>query len=214
MNIPVLYSFRRCPYAMRARMAIAAAGLRVELREVVLRNKPEQMLQASPKGTVPVLITPDGEVVDESFDIMRWALEQNDPLAWLSRYPKAEMDKLVEENDQHFKHWLDRYKYADRYPENPPVFYRQKGEQFLQRLEKKLEAHRFLCGDQPSLADNAIFPFIRQFSKVDADWFEAAPYPQLRRWLRGLIESKRFRAVMKKHKPWHVEAEAVFWDGG
>lgn len=198
---------------MRARMAISASGLKVELREVALRNKPEQMLAASPKGTVPVLITVDGEVVEESLDIMHWALEQSDPQEWLSRYPKAEIDGLVEETDGQFKYWLDRYKYADRYPENPPVFYREKGELFLQKLELRLLENSFLSGDEQSLADNAIFPFIRQFSKVDTDWFESAAYPQLRHWLRGMIESKRFRGVMKKHKPWSAEAEPVFWEG-
>jgi glutathione S-transferase len=194
-------------------MAIAAAGLEVEIREVALRNKPEQLLVASPKGTVPVLITGEGKVIEESFDIMRWALQQNDPFGWLSRYPQVEMERLVEENDGPFKHWLDRYKYADRYPEHPPLFYRQKAEQFLQRLEVRLTEHPFLCGGQPSLADNALFPFIRQFSKVDGSWFETAPYPHLRDWLRSLMESARFRDVMTKRKPWQAGAEPIFWTG-
>lgn len=198
---------------MRARMAIAASGLKVELREVVLRNKPEQMLAASPKGTVPVLITIGGEVIEESLDIMHWVLQQSDPLGWLSGGRKAEMDSLVAENDNQFKYWLDRYKYADRYPENSPGFYRGKGELFLELLEARLVENSFLCGNKQSLADNAIFPFIRQFSKVDAGWFESSPYPRLRHWLRGMMESKRFRAVMKKHKPWDIEAEPVFWEG-
>ena len=213
MHPPILYSFRRCPYAMRARMAISVAGLEVELREVALRNKPEQLLAASPKGTVPVLITADDTVIEESFDIMRWVLKKSDPLGWLTLYPQAEMEQLVAENDQQFKPWLDRYKYADRYPEHSASFYRQKGEQFLQALEARLTAHHFLCGDQPSLADNALFPFIRQFSKVEPEWFEAAPYPQLRHWLLSFLNSPRFRAVMRKRKPWQAEAEPLLWKG-
>lgn len=202
MPLPVLYSFRRCPYAIRARMAIACAGLQVELREVVLKDKPAEMLSVSPKGTVPVLVLPDGSVIDESCDIMLWALRYSDPNGWLNQPAIATAEQLIKENDFSFKQDLDRYKYADRYPELTAEEYRARAEAFPGRLERCLTASRYLCGDRISLVDVALFPFIRQFAFVDKPWFDNRPYPKLQRWLNRFLESDLFAVVMKKRTPW------------
>lgn len=206
---PILYSFRRCPYAMRARLAIAAAGIPVELREVQLRNKPDAMLTASPKGTVPVLVLENSQVIDESLDIMQWALTINDPDDWRATERRAQA--LIARNDGDFKMYLDRYKYADRYPEHPSGFYRQQGELFLATLEQLLRQNVFLCGPQFSLADAAIAPFIRQFAAVDNDWFRAAPYPALRAWLQQFLDSALFNHIMQQYLPWEPNAPAVIF---
>lgn len=198
MALPILYSYRRCPYAMRARMAIWVANIQVEVREISLREKPAHLLQISPKGTVPVLQLPDGTVLEQSLDIMQWALVQSDPQGWLNADPEA-VNALITINDGDFKKTLDRYKYPDRYPEHPQELYRQQGEQFLQRLEAALEQHDYLLGDKPSMADVAIFPFIRQFSAVDAEWFASSAYPKLRDWLEGWLQSPLFETVMQKY---------------
>ncbi|MDF0378320.1 glutathione S-transferase [Methylophilus sp. YYY-1] len=194
---PILYSYRRCPYAMRARMAIWAANIQVEVREISLREKPAHLLQISPKGTVPVLQLPDGTVLEQSLDIMQWALAQNDPQGWLNADHDA-VNALITINDGEFKQALDRYKYPDRYHEQAQLGYREQGEQFLQRLEAALEQHDYLLGDKPSMADVAIFPFIRQFAAVDADWFASSAYPKLRVWLEGWLQSPLFEKVMQK----------------
>lgn len=201
---PVLYSFRRCPYAIRARLALHASGVAIELREVSLRNKPESMLAASPKGSVPVLVLPDGQVIDESWEIMLWALHQHDHYVWLGTndaYVDA-ATALIIENDTAFKGNLDRYKYPDRYPEHAQNHYRTQAEIFLQGLENRLRAAPYLLGDTLSIADVGVFPFIRQFADVDKNWFAQAPYASLHRWLKNLLSSKRFAAVMKKFPPW------------
>ena len=200
---PILYSFRRCPYAMRARLAIRVAAIQVELREVVLKHKPAQLLSASPKGTVPVLVLPDGCVIDESRDIMDWALQQYDPQNWLA-YSATELNALIDENDRHFKPNLDGYKYADRHPQ-PASFYRLQAEAFLQQLEARLKPQRYLLGDNISLADMAILPFIRQFAHVDLDWFNRAPYPNVQQWLHDFLEGEEFAAVMKKYPAWQPD---------
>ena len=195
--LPILYSYRRCPYAMRARLAIYAADINVEIREISLRDKPVHMLQVSPKATVPVLVLQNGEVIEQSLDIMFWALQQNDPLAWLD----ADLDKmqaLIVENDTVFKQVLDRYKYPERNPQFNQTYYRQQGEMFLQQLENLLNQHSYLLKDTASLADVAIFPFIRQFAAVDAVWFEASNYPKLKIWLKKLVNTTLFERVMKK----------------
>ena len=197
MVLPILYSYRRCPYAMRARMALWAAGVQLELREVSLRDKPKHLLQISPKATVPVLLLVDGTVLEQSLDIMRWALEKNDARGWL----KGDMemaDALISSNDGEFKKALDRYKYPERYPEQSALFYREQGEQFLQRLEALLIQHPFLLGDSASIADVAIFPCIRQFAAVDAEWFGGSAYPKVREWLARWVEGKLFADVMQK----------------
>lgn len=195
-----LYSFRRCPYAMRARMALRYAGVPVEIVEVSLKDKPAQMLALSPKGTVPVL-NADGVVIDESLQIMRWALAQNDPDDWLlagDSFAALWMEKLIEGNDQIFKSALNRYKYAERYPEQPMEAYRAEGALFLQKLDELLEGRDYLLADHPSLADIALLPFVRQFTHVDREWFAQTPYLRLQAWLQRLLESELFTSVMKK----------------
>jgi len=207
MALPILYSYRRCPYAMRARMALRYAGIAVEIREIELKDKPEEMLKVSPKGTVPVLVLQDGRmgeeaagekiVLEQSMDIMRWALQQRDGDSWMAA-DSAMTQQLIAENDSSFKQALDKYKYAIRFPEQSAETYRAQGELFLQKLELRLSQSQFLLKAQVSLADVAIFPFIRQFSGVDSVWFEAAPYPKLRAWLKSMVESELFLSVMEK----------------
>ncbi len=199
-TLPILYSFRRCPYAIRARLAIAYAGIPVEIREVQLRHKPGQMLAISAKGTVPVLQLPDGNVIDESLDIMHWALAQHDPEHWLDAGEDSE--KLIQWNDGDFKYYLDRYKYADRYPEFPVSYYRIQGEKFLAELESKLSQNPFLGGSHFSIADAAIFPFIRQCAAVDNQWFVCSGYQHLNNWLDKLLVSDLFLSVMVKYPVW------------
>ena len=205
MGLPILYSYRRCPYAMRARMALHYAGIDVEIREISFKSKPQHMLQASPKGTVPVLVLADGEVIDESLDVMRWALSVQNNENWLLQGEPAEhmaAMALIAENDGAFKQALDRYKYPERFPQQPQVFYRAQGELFLQKLEQKLSKTGYLFGNARSLADVAIFPFVRQFVAVDDGWFASVAYPKLRIWLANLVESELFLSVMQKHPVW------------
>lgn len=197
MSAHLLYSFRRCPYAMRARMALRYSGVPLNTIEVSLKAKPADMLLASPKGTVPVLVCADGRVIEQSLDIMRWALACNDPDNWLqSGNPLIE--QLLDENDRVFKVQLDRYKYAIRYPEYPMEHYRAQGQSFLLRLETLLSHSPYLAGDTLSLADVALAPFVRQFAHVDRDWFTQAPYPHLRAWLERFLASELFTSVMGK----------------
>lgn len=211
--LPLLYSFRRCPYAMRARLAIAFAGLSVELREIVLRNKPSHMLEISPKGTVPVLQLPSGEVIEESIEIVAWALEQNDAQGLL----KGDLtlaNQLIQQNDNAFKYWLDRYKYFERYPEQSQLDYRQQGEKFLQILETLLTNNHYLLGESISKADIALMPFVRQFSHVDKKTFSALPYPQVQRWLNTWLEHPVFLQVMTKYPPWQEGDEITVFNSG
>ena len=211
-NLATLYSFRRCPYAMRARLAIAQSGIQCELREVVLKDKPQQLIELSPKATVPVLLTADDKVIDESIDIAFWALAQHDPDNWyqsLTSEQHEQMLALIENNDGEFKYFLDRYKYADRYPEQDERFYREQGEKTLTRLEQLLTEHDCLLRDSWTLADIALLPFIRQFAFVDKDWFDSSPYPRVRAWLEAFLESDLFRAVMKKYPQWQEGDEPV-----
>jgi len=200
--LPILYSFRRCPYAIRARMAINYAGVPVVLREVFLADKPPSMLAASSKGTVPVLVLPDGNVIDESVDIMHWALRQHDPDSWWRDDSDVEAQALVEENDFGFKLHLDHYKYADRFPEHPQQHYRAEAEKFLLKLEQRLQHQEFLTGDEYTFPDVAIFPFVRQFAFVDKPWFDQSAYPGLQRWLKSFLEAQIFLAVMTKLPAW------------
>ena len=195
-----LYSFRRCPYAMRARMALRYSGVAVDIVEVSLRAKPAEMLALSSKGTVPVL-NADGEVIDESLSIMRWALAQNDPQDWLLKDDsagQAQIDTLIEENDQVFKVHLNRYKYAERYPEQPMEVYRAEGEVFLRKLDGLLAGRDYLLAGHPSLADVALMPFVRQFAHVDREWFAQTSYARLQMWLQRFLESALFTGVMQK----------------
>jgi glutathione S-transferase len=195
---PILYSFRRCPYAMRARMAIAVSGVQVALREVVLRNKPEEMLAVSPKGTVPVLVLGDGHVIDESLDIMRWALGQNDPNDWLTGDDPA----LIAQNDGSFKAALDRYKYPHRYEIADAEPYRREGWEILSDLDARLANKAYLTGDYPGFADIAIFPFVRQFMATDQAWFDAQTAEPLKRWLIALIMLPLFEIIMRRFPKW------------
>ncbi|WP_203305531.1 glutathione S-transferase [Pseudomonas lundensis] len=197
MSLHTLYSFRRCPYAMRARMALRYSGVPVSIIEVSLKAKPAQMLAASPKGTVPVLVCADGRVIEQSLEIMHWALSQNDPDIWLPA-DRPLIEALIEENDTRFKGLLDRYKYAVRYPEYPMEHYREQGAVVLQRLECLLEHTPYLTGTTLTLADVALAPFIRQFAHVDRAWFAKAPYPKLQAWLERFLASGLFTAVMAK----------------
>ena len=211
-NLPILYSFRRCPYAMRARMAITYADLKVELREIELKNKPSTMLDLSPKGTVPILLLPDGQVIEESLNIMSWALTKNDPEDWRQikavvnqKKSATNMSALIAFNDGEFKYWLDRYKYADRHPECTPEYYRTQALLFLSQLEQLLSQNDFLLGNAISLADVAIMPFIRQFASVDPNWFEQTNYPLLQQWLKAFLDSNLFSRIMQKYKPWQAQ---------
>ncbi len=197
-NLPILYSFRRCPYAMRARMAVAVSGVAVELREVVLREKPPEMLDISPKGTVPVLVLPDGGVIEESLDIMHWALGQNDPENWL-----ADVDAdLIAANDGPFKQALDRYKYPHRYDLADGETSRDSTLAHLGVLNDRLSANDFLGRDRQGFTDIALFPFVRQFAATDQKWFNALPLPGLQRWLTGLLQSDLFAAIMTRYARW------------
>ena len=200
---------------MRARLALRVSGAPLELREIVLKHKPASMLEISPKATVPVLQLASGEVLDESIDIMHWALGQADPEAWLQGW-NSEAEALVLENDQVFKRHLDMYKYADRHPDEAEEVYRGRGEDFLQDLERRLQlssaalepsldgSTAYLFGTQPTLADMAIFPFVRQFAHVDKTWFYASRYSALIGWLDALLASDVFVSIMPKLKPWQL----------
>lgn len=204
---------------MRARLGILLSGQKVSLREITLKHKPEPMLVASPKGTVPVLILQDGTVIDESLEIMCWALMKNDPHHLLLNDNPQQQEiaqALIHANDNQFKPWLDKYKYADRYPDNSELFYRQQGELYIAQLEsllskqvaKHASKHVQLLGITPSIADYAIYPFIRQFASVDKSWFDNSDYPNLRHWLKTHIESDDFGTVMKKYPTWIESGES------
>lgn len=211
--LPVLYSFRRCPYAMRARMAIRYSGIQVELREVILADKPDEMLKCSPKGTVPVLILADGAVMDESIDIMHWALSINDPDHWKisDNVLSSQAEQLIHTNDYSFKEHLDHYKYAARFPEHPVEYYRDQGEVFLNTLNNRLGVSEFLFSNNITIADIAIFPFIRQFAFVDKGWFDDSTYQHLQRWLDYLLNMKLFSEIMKKYPQWKPGSELIIF---
>ena len=212
-ELPVLYTFRRCPYAMRARLALAISGLPCELREIALKDKPPQMLAASPKGTVPVLVLPGGAVIDESLAIMQWALAQHDPDDWLLIEQNQSL-ALIAQNDGPFKHHLDRYKYPNRYPleagHDPTAFsptHRAASALWLASLEEQLQSGSqtpWLFGPHCSLADMALLPFVRQFAHTDAAWFAAQPLPGVAAWLARFEASALFAQVMQKYPLWQA----------
>ncbi|MDX1359626.1 MAG: glutathione S-transferase [Clostridia bacterium] len=210
-DLPILYSFRRCPYAIRARMAIAVSGQQVEHREVDLKHKPTELVQISPKATVPVLQLNNGKILEESLDIMHWALTINDPQNWLMTTNEQLTKELIENNDNEFKQYLDRYKYADRFPENPLAFHRDQASHFPARLNTILHNTTFLVSDQPSLVDVAIFPFIRQFAFVDKHWFDSMPWGKLHNWLDYFLNSQLFESVMKKHQSWKTHDDPILF---
>jgi glutathione S-transferase len=197
-DLPILYSFRRCPYAMRARTAVWQAGITVELREIVLRDKPPEMLAVSPKGTVPVLVLPDGKVIDESLDIMRWSLSQNDPGRWLDR---VDMD-LISANDGPFKESLDRYKYPNRYGLEHGTTFRDAAMDELKVIEKRLENQAYLSGEKLGFNDLAIAPFVRQFAATDLTWFDTCDLSCTRRWLAEFLALPIFQAAMIRYPVW------------
>ncbi|MGC6536146.1 MAG: glutathione S-transferase [Candidatus Puniceispirillaceae bacterium] len=210
---PVLWSFRRCPYAMRARLAIKAAAIDVHLREILLRDKPEPFIKASAKATVPVLVLADGSVIDQSLDIMFWALKQSDPQGWLHIWHddrdavQAHFDSL----DNDFKHHLDRYKYATRYQGADAELHRMKGAEWLSGWDAKLAEQPALSGDNQGIVDFGTLPFIRQFRIADPKWFDAQDWPYLHRWLNDFLDSDRFAAIMEKYEPWkQTKADIAF----
>ncbi|NJK67249.1 MAG: glutathione S-transferase [Microcoleus sp. SU_5_3] len=201
---PILYSFRRCPYAMRARLALIASGVVCELREVVLRDKPQEMLDVSPKGTVPVLIDIKGRVIDESIEIMLWALAQNDPEKWLmpEQGSVVEMLELISEFDDGFKYHLDRYKYPNRYEDTDAIVHRKEGYLYLEKLNGLLSETTYLFGDSAALADRAIAPFVRQFAHVDRIWFNEQSWSHLQAWLAAFVDSEIYNCAMQKYPMW------------
>ena len=199
MTRPLLYTYRRCPYAMRARLALLRAGVAFDAHEITLRDKPAALLAASPKGTVPVLVLPDGKVLEESLHIMRWAFAGRDADGWWSRAQTPGNQALTALNDGPFKQQLDRYKYPERFRPDERDFHRdQAATGLLQSLEQRLTAHPYLGGATPCATDLAIFPFIRQFRAVDADWFDAQALQATRLWLEGWLHSEVFTTCMKK----------------
>ena len=201
--MPILYSFRRCPYAMRARLALSQAGVSVELREVDLKHKPAALLAISPAATVPAMDTGTGEALVQSLDIMRWALRHNDPGQWLTRGDPDSNQRLLAINDGDFKQALDRYKYPNRHPQRSQADYRNDAVACLiEPLEAALVTKGFLGGALPCWADAAIFPFVRQFAAVDAAWWRAGPWPATRHWLQGWQETALFGVCMHKYAVW------------
>ena len=201
-NLPILYSFRRCPYAMRARMAIHISDQRCELREVLLRDKPPSMLQYSAKGTVPVLILQDGKVIDESLDVIDWALNLNDPDDWQRSKDKEKTKELIKINDGEFKYHLDRYKYSKRYDNEDPEFHRKKCLKFIESINNELNNSKYIFDDNISYADIVLLPFIRQFRIADIEWFDSLPYDNLKKWLSSFLGSSLLNSIMKKYDLW------------
>ena len=195
---PRLYTYRRCPYAIRSRLALHQANIDYESIEISLKDKSSEFLALSPKGTVPVLVDVNGEVIEESLEIMLWALNQNDPACWLLNDENTS-STLIDENDLNFKKNLDRYKYADRFPEHSKEYYRSQCEIFLNLLNDKLQTNHYLMAERITFADVAIFPFIRQFALVDEDWFLNSKYQELKKWLNDFKNTEMFQEVMKKN---------------
>ena len=208
--LPILYSFRRCPYAMRARLAIAVSKQKVLLREIVLKHKPAELLAISPNKTIPVLQlnNQQSDVLSESLEIMVWALTQNDPNKWLTAQ-LPDMLELIDNNDYEFKPWLDKYKYADRFPEYSEAYYREQADDFLMLLENRLTVQPYLFAKRPTLADMAIFPFVRQFASVDKKWFEQSHYLHVKEWLETLMGDPLFNSCMQKYPTWLESGEEI-----
>ncbi|MBV8035251.1 glutathione S-transferase [Roseateles sp.] len=200
-QLPRLYTFRRCPYAMRARMALLQAGRAFEAVEVSLRDKPASLLALSPKATVPVLQLPDGSVIEESWDIMRWALAAPDAQGWWARAQSPANLDLVRRNDGDFKHHLDRWKYPQRHASEAftPEAHRDRAlDVLLRALDARLQSVPFLGGSAPCATDLAVMPFVRQFAAVDPEWFATLDLPSVRSWLNGWLVSPLFAACMYK----------------
>lgn len=205
MTRPILYTLRQCPYAIRARLGLRLAEQEIEIRDISLKNKPAEMLAVTPKGTVPLLVLDDGDYIDESLTIMIWALNQHDPQNLLladSRHLFTDMLNLIARNDCKYIAALEHYKADIRYHNPNVATYRNLCRSFLDDLENRLSKHRFFMGDNPSLADYAILPFIRQFSQVERQWFRHAPYPHLQAWLEQHYQDPIFSKVMEKKPLW------------
>ena len=216
-NLPVLYSFRRCPYAMRARLALAISQQACVHREIKLRAQPAQLLTISPKGSVPVLDLRNGTVIEESLDIMLWTLGNHDPAGWLKLRAEdlREALGLIEHNDGDFKFHLDRYKYAERYPETLDAsVHRTEAASFLMALNERLAKGPYLFGAHACIADMAILPFVRQFAAVERQWFDAQAWVALRHWLDRFLDSNLFASVMAKHDVWVVDSAPLIIDWG
>ena len=203
---PILYSFRRCPYAIRARMVLSYMEVSVELREVLLNERPQSLYKISSKGTVPVLLLKDGKVLDESLDIMRWAIKQGEQNLYEDKL--NEQNQLIKYNDTKFKYWLDKYKYHVRYLEHSREYYQRKCSKTLAEYDMRLRGNAYLMGDRIRLADIAIFPFIRQCANVDQNWFNNK-YPNLNQWLEIWKQSRLFKSVMMKYNQWRLGDELL-----
>ncbi len=209
--LPILYSFRRCPYAMRARLALRYAGITVELREVDLKNKPAELLTASPKGTVPVLQFPDGKIIEESLDIMYWAVAQKDIDGWALKDEnlRKQARSWIVENDTDFVKYARVCKYPERYPDEDSEKHRDNALAFIHKIEVNLGQHQFLLSDSPALVDAALLPFVRQFMQIDVDFFRQQKLVQTQRWLDYWLQLPLFAAIMQKHQPWQPGAEII-----
>ena len=212
MNIPILYSFRRCPYAIRARLALYYSKINYEHREILLKNRPNKLYEISPKGTVPVLDLLNGEVIDESFDIMKWAISMDSSETLFNRGRQKQID-MISLNDMQFKKWLDKYKYHVRYPEDSMEFYRENCKQILDQYEDHLKNFTYLLDNEISLADFAILPFVRQFANVDIKWYNDS-YSYLSSWMNKLMDFDIFIQIMKKFELWdeNKRGEVVMFD--
>ena len=210
-NLPILYSFRRCPYAMRARMAIHISSQKCEIREVLLRDKPPSMLEYSSKGTVPVLVLQSGEVIDESLDVIDWALNLNDPDNWQRSKDNEKTKELIKINDGEFKYHLDRYKYSKRYDNEDPEFHRKKCLSFIEKVNSELQNSKYIFDDEISYIDISLLPFIRQFRIADNEWFDELPYENVKSWLSNFLNSELLESIMSKHDLWKEGDEVTIF---
>ncbi len=210
-NLPILYSFRRCPYAMRARMAIHISSQKCEIREVLLRDKPPSMLEYSSKGTVPVLVLQSGEVIDESLDVIDWALNLNDPDNWQRSKNNEKTKELIKINDGEFKYHLDRYKYSKRYDNEDPEFHRKKCLSFIEKVNSELQNSKYIFDDAISYIDISLLPFIRQFRIADNEWFDELPYENVKSWLSNFLNSELLKSIMSKYDLWKEGDEVTIF---
>ena len=210
-NLPILYSFRRCPYAMRARMAIHISSQKCEIREVLLRDKPPSMLEYSSKGTVPVLVLQSGEVIDESLDVIDWALNLNDPDNWQRSKDNEKTKELIKINDGEFKHHLDRYKYSKRYDNEDPEFHRKKCLSFIEKVNSELQNSKYIFDDAISYIDISLLPFIRQFRIADNEWFDELPFENVKSWLSNFLNSELLKFIMYKYDLWNEGDEVTIF---
>jgi len=212
IKYPILYTFRRCPYAIRTRMVIKSSQITVEIREIELKNKPREFLELSPKGTVPVLLTDSGQVLEESLDIINWALDSNDPNNLLSEcnLSKSQFKELLKKLDDDFKINLDKYKYPNRYQAVDRNFNRDANLNFLANLDNLLKKSKYINCNHLTLIDYLIFPFIRQFRNVDENWFDCLNFNYLKKWLNNLMESEDFKSIMKKYTVWNSNQIPIY----